>query len=483
MFFARKNKKILHRNNQTQWRIKMRNLKERLARFGEIVSKNFCYELSQKTGFIKRSTSRLLGYEFAQAMMIPNGFVEAETLNSLAVRIHAINSECNLSASALAQRINTKSAVEFMKACFARALKETVKKELVNLPDIPNLSGFNRILIEDSTRAELNEKLSPCFKGSSGSASEASVKIDYVFDYLSEDIVTIDFFPGSMPDQKLSTRLIAILEKDDLVIRDLGYYALDRLKEIEQKGAYYISRFKAGVAAYESRESKKPLDLTNFLDKRACQGIVEVELFLGREKHPVRLVACLMSEEIANKRRREANKQAQRKGRMVSKKKSNLLKYCIFITNVPEAILSTTSVMSTYRARWRVELIFKQWKSCLKIHLFKGHNRERLYCFLYGRFIMILLVALMSSSLMRYAFKLGRELSCYKLTNYLIADHALPRAIQEGRTDQFIDRLLRDLLRRLCMDKRKRPSLRRNVRTGNSCHSESKIIWSHNNVA
>ena len=126
--------------------------------------------------------------------MIPNAFLEAETLNSLCVRMQKINKECNLSASALAQRINSKGAAAFMKACFGKVLKDMIRKDLTGLSELPNLSGFNRILIEDSTRAELHEKLSPYFKGSGGVASKASVKIDYIFDYLSENIVDIGFF-------------------------------------------------------------------------------------------------------------------------------------------------------------------------------------------------------------------------------------------------------------------------------------------------
>ena len=461
----------------------MQDLERILTKFEEIVSLNFCNHLARKCRFIQRSTSQLQGHEFAQAMMTPNAFLETETLNSLAVRMQKINKTCNLSAPALAQRINTKSAVEFMKACFGKVLKEIVKKDFDNLSDLQNLSDFNRVLIEDSTKAELHEKLSPHFKGSGGAASKSSVKIDYIFDYLSEAVVDVDFFSGSVPDQSLASRLIPILEKDDLVIRDLGYYALDRLKEIEVKGAYHISRLKIDVAVYKSKEATTPMDLAKFLDKIISQGVIDVEVFIGKEKHPMRLVACLMSEEALNKRRRNAKRSAQRRGTKISKKKSSLLKYCIFITNVPLRILSSTSIMSTYRARWRVELIFKQWKSCLKLHIFKGYNKERLLCFLYGRLIMVLLLGAISPLVMRYAITLGRELSSYKLANYLIADHALSKALQENKIGQFVEKLIEDTSRRLCMDKRKRHSLRSNVRLGNSYYNELEISELYKNVA
>lgn len=461
----------------------MQDLETILTKFEEFVSPNFCNDLARKCRLVQRSTSQLQGYEFAKAMMVPNAFLEAETLNSLAVRMQNINKNCNLSASALAQRINSKESEAFMKACFGKVLKDTIRKNLIGLSELQNLSGFNRVLIEDSTRAELHEKLSPYFKGSGGVASKASVKIDYTFDYLSENIVDINFFSGNKPDQSLGGRIISILEKDDLVIRDLGYFVIKKFQEINEKGAYYISRWKVNEDVYESKEATAPLDLAKFLNKHMWKGVVDIEVFVGKERQPVRLVACLLSEEAINKRQREANRSAKRHGTTISKKKSNLLKYSIFITNVPVTMLSSIAIMATYRARWRVELIFKQWKSCLNIHVFKGYNKERFLCFLYGRLIMILLLGCIFPPLMLYARGIGRELSCYKLTNYLIADHRFAIALHEGKIDQFVEKLLKDIPRRLCMDKRKRLSLRDNVRMSNSYYNELEMMELCLNVA
>jgi hypothetical protein len=366
-----------------------------------------------------------------------------------------------------------------MKACFGKVLKETVSKDFIHVSDLKNLSGFNRILIEDSTKAELHEKLSPHFTGTGGTASKSAVKIDYIFDYLSEEFVAIDFFSGNTPDQSLANRIIPILEKDDLVLRDLGYYVLEQLKEIEQKNAYYISRLKIDVLVYESREATQSLDLAKFLERCMFNGLADVEVYIGKEKHPVRLVACLMSEQALNKKRRDANRSSKRRGRQMSKKKLSLMRFCIFITNVPSEMLSSEAIMATYRARWRIELIFKQWKSCLNLHIFKGFNKERFHCFLYGRLIMILLLASISPPLMQYALTLGRELSFFKLTNYLINDHAFPRALQEDKLDIFIERLLKDTPRRLCMDKRERNSLRKNIRLEKSYYNELKMMGLH----
>lgn len=445
----------------------MQDLEHILTKFQNIVSPNFCKNLAISTGLIKRSSSQLSGYEFAQALVVPNGFLESESLNSLAARMKRINPECDLSAPALAQRINSEGAETFMKKCFFEVLREVVRKPTSKLGDLKKYNKFARILIEDSTMIELNEKLSSIFKGRGGAASKAALKINYVFDYLSDQTIEVEFTSGNTPDQKLAGRIINNLVENDLIIRDLGYFVLKKFKEIEEKKAFYVSRFKSNVDVYADIDSMEPIDLAKFIDKHMYNGITDIEVFLGKERYPVRLVACLMSEDAVNKRKRDANRTAQRCGRQISAKKSNLLKYSIFITNVPAKDLSSTDIMAIYRVRWSIELIFKQWKSCLKLHVFKGYKEERIRCLLYGRLIMILLIGSINSLLIKHAFEINRELSSYKLMKYFIADHIFATAIKEGKVEPFISYLHEGIPRRICMDKRKkRLSLRKNAREG-----------------
>ncbi len=38
-------------------------------------------------------------------------------------------------------------------------------------------------------------------------------------------------------------------------------------------------------------------------------------------------------------------------------------RFCLWMTNLPRAAWSAEQVMSLYRCRWQVELLFKEWKS------------------------------------------------------------------------------------------------------------------------
>lgn len=454
----------------------MLDLETTISNFQNIVSPEECNKLAKQCRFVQRSTSKIQGYEFAQAMMIPHESLDAETLNTLAERMRDINKECAISASALAQRINKVQAVRFMKACFAKVLKEIVKQDLVRTTDLSSLSKFGRILIEDSTKIELNEHLSPHFKGTGGAASKSALKINFILDYLTEEFVDIQHYSGSVPDQTISKKIISIIKPGDLVIRDLGYFVLKRLKEIAEAGAYYSSRWKVNENVYESEEASEPLDLAKFIEdglKTSEGGILDVWVFVGtNDRFKTRLIACRMSGEAINKRIRQANKCASRHGTKISDKKRRLLCYAIFITNIPGEMLSAKDVMAVYRARWRIELIFKEWKSCLKIHYFKGENLERVHCFIYARLIMCLLMAKVYAILATYASKIGREISGFKLMKHLIVNNNFLRAIQKGEIAKYVNQLLVNMPRRFCMDKRNRKSLRSNVRSGTSYYED-----------
>lgn len=112
-----------------------------------------------------------------------------------------------------------------------------------------------------------------------------------------------------------------MLEENDLILRDLGYFITNKFIEIEKKKAFFISRWKVSENVYKNKEDKEPLDLAGFLDKHAVKGLVDIQLFIGTERLPVRLIANQISEEGYNQRLRNANSGAKKRGTKISKKK------------------------------------------------------------------------------------------------------------------------------------------------------------------
>ena len=65
--------------------------------------------------------------------------------------------------------------------------------------------------------------------------------------------------------------------------------------------------------------------------------------------------------------------------------------WTIFVTNVPASMLSLEHVALLYAVRWQVELIFKLWKSHMKLHLISGIRKERILVELYAKLIGLVL--------------------------------------------------------------------------------------------
>ncbi|MDX7989592.1 transposase, partial [Xenorhabdus sp. 12] len=56
--------------------------------------------------------------------------------------------------------------------------------------------------------------------------------------------------PGKNNDKTFGTECLDTLRPGDLCIRDLGYFSLEDLDQMDQRGVYYISRLKLNHTVY-----------------------------------------------------------------------------------------------------------------------------------------------------------------------------------------------------------------------------------------
>jgi len=87
---------------------------------------------------------------------------------------------------------------------------------------------------------------------------------------------------------------------------------------------------------------------------------------------------------MVNQRRRKAREvryrhtgrydAARKKSRTPTKKYLQWLSFSFYITNVPITVWTTDVIGTIYQLRWQIELIFKQWKSLLKIDFLTNLN-------------------------------------------------------------------------------------------------------------
>ena len=110
----------------------------------------------------------------------------------------------------------------------------------------------------------------------------------------------------------------------------------------------------------------------------------------------MRVIAERVPEKVANERRRKIREKAKKKGYtpvVTSAKYLFLQEWSLYITSAGKELLPAASVSIVYGTRWQIELVFKAWKSYHGLTELKGKRQARIECFIYGRLIMMVIMA------------------------------------------------------------------------------------------
>jgi Transposase DDE domain len=229
---------------------------------------------------------------------------------------------------------------------------------------------FSKIYLEDSTCLKLPKLLYSTFGGGSNQKeSYALCRIQLRLELLSETIQSISLHKYGENDVSFAHTIIQSLREGQLVIRDLGYFALDVFERIHLLGAFFISRWHPQTKLV-CPKTLKVINLGEMLQKAQQNGlqVIEQELLLGLQKQfKVRWIALRVPQEVEDKRREKALKKQKSKGIKYKESYFEHLGWSIYITNVPTDKLTYLDIWRLYQFRWRIEIIFKAWKSHLKI--------------------------------------------------------------------------------------------------------------------
>lgn len=345
--------------------------------------------MAKVTGFMKRKR-KFSAFEFVLLMVVGQMSMVHPSLSGMAEAVRA-----KISRVALHLRF-TAQAAEFLLACLKMVLEYSVRPARIT-PSA--LDAFKRIHIFDSSSWDINPGLKQVLPGSGGGASDANCKLQAGYEYKSGSLGFFAVTEGIKPDQAYSNRLVDFVEKDDLMLTDLGYFKLSVFQELTAKGVYFLSKLLIGTTLRNAGTSEK-IDLGATL-RSFVGNILEINVIMGNDKHhvPCRLIGLRVTKQVANARRRKLRKEAEKKGRTPSKNHLALCDWTLFVTNASSEILPVNIVLSLYRLRWQIELIFKQLKSVLRVHSSNTAKEYRLKCEIYGKLIMAVLIHCIHSSL------------------------------------------------------------------------------------
>ena len=429
-------------------------------------------QIAKETGFTQRE-SKFGGIEFLGIMTAGLFASPDASLGRMCGMAKDITPGIEISKPGLHQRIN-EAGIKFLKKLLSMALEISSSRDIdVDMPKL--FQAFSRVCLLDSTHIPLPDVLSSIWRGSGGDGSASEMKLQLMLDYKHGEYMNIAATDGVTPDHSYIKEAVKLLKKNDLTIFDLGYSNREAMFDIESREAFFLSRLNHQLGLYQEDENGDLMkfDLVKELKKRedmTCSLEYDIWLKDGKSKLKIRLISKRMPDEVANERRRKAKQKAKKRKKKYtpSAKYLYLLGWSLYITNASKESLPTDAVSVVYMVRWQIELVFKAWKSYHGLTELKGSRPERIECFIYGRLIMMALMAFLSGSMRKHVWRTKRrELSFLGAVRYFKsrAIKVLPLIINPASFSEFLIDEFRDMCRLCMMELRKRPSTARKVWT------------------
>jgi hypothetical protein len=205
-----------------------------------------------------------------------------------------------------------------------------------------------------------------------------------VYDLCSGQFISFSIDPYSKNDFSAAREIEA--QPGDLILRDRGYFLIEVIETFKNKGIDTINRYKHGTTLYDSETSKE----INLIELLSLKGTVDMMVLAGKKKNiKVRLLAIPAAEEVANLRRMKAKKETN--GHAPSQELLWLMSWSIFIVTIETPAITINHIVALYGLRWRIENIFKTWKSNFSFDKLHNVSEKQLHVLLTARLIVITL--------------------------------------------------------------------------------------------
>jgi len=333
-----------------------------IPKITELISKLPIHSLALETDFIKRGDYKIDPVSFLVSffvMVSTKDFSLPEWAKTLSIYLQQ-----TISSQALHKKLtfrHVRFAERFLELAVVYSMSNT-PKDYRGL-----LDSFNDVYVTDSSCLSMPKILNEVFPGShSKTGDAATAKIQLTLELKSDIMCKIDIKSFRDNDQSYAFDILDVASKGDLVIRDLGYLVMGCLTAMTEAGISFISRLRIGIHVFDNQGVK--MDLLQRLSAAFANGAewVDWEVKLSNKQVPVRLIAMKTPKEIVETRVDKAKNDRHSKSNH-SKEYYEMQSYTILITNVDKTVLKPHQVLPIYALRWRIECIFKCWKSHMNL--------------------------------------------------------------------------------------------------------------------
>lgn len=244
----------------------------------------------------------------------------------------------------------------------------------------------------------------------------------------------------------------------EILVADRGYAFASGLGPPLESGASLAVRINWQNLPLRTLDGQ-PFDLIGWLKRLAGPDEHPVRLETPQGWFVLRMCACPLPQEAAERARSRVRKAAAKKGRTPNQKGLFAAGFVLVITNLPAQTWSLAQVFWLYRLRWQVELQIKRFKSLLHLDHLRAQDPRLVQTYLLAK----LLAALLLDGLVHqvqlqqpdWFRSLERPISLWRLTACLW--EGLCQLIRGSLSLQRLFQVLPRLRRYFCDSPRARP--------------------------
>jgi putative transposase len=332
-----------------------------IASLEDLFPESSVIELAKSSGYLKRK--RLFDpYYMLWALVLGFGITLERTLAG-AKRQYEEITDTQLSYSTWYEKF-TPELVRFLRSCVALGLSKTA--QAVNRTLGEKLKRFEDVVIQDSTVVRLHKALAKKFPATRSRKVAAGVKVATLISAVANGIKTVAIYGERTGEVK--TIRIGKWIKDRVILLDLGYFKYQLFARIVDNGGFFVSRLKnnadplieSSLKVHRGRAielgGKRWSDVKDLLMRDVLDA--EVSMAFKRRKYKGKITGDTLNL------------------RLVAIYDTDDKRYHVYITNIPQEVLSAEDVAALYSVRWEIELVFKELKSRYALDLVKTTNEH-----------------------------------------------------------------------------------------------------------
>jgi len=301
-------------------------------------------------------------------------------------------------------------------------------------------TAFKDVIVADASVIKLVDDLKTVFPGCRTNTAPAAAKIHAFLSVKGAGKSTVAITSERVHDKK--KLLIGPWVRDRLLLFDLGYYRYQLFSCIARNGGFFISRLKENANPVLTALIRKVRGNSIDVEGRRLQDILAN---LKREVLDVEAEVLFPRRTYGGHRRR-----ARERYRLVAIRDDKTGKYHCYITNVPPDLLDAEAVASGYRARWLIEMVFKELKSGYRIDQVPSGRRVVAEAFLYAGILTLLasrkLFRLLAAEEEGHRFRVGRWWSIFAANAYTLLHAVLHPRQGSSLLNNFLKTLRHELV-------------------------------------